>query len=303
MCAAGEIVRGTVRGMDRHPGARGLTVSLEHDARRLKDRRPVESRFELGGRAAADLRFELAVPGDALPTFEGRHYASAWRVEARLDLPGAPDVGVSAPLVVTPEVRAAPAAGRPVSGEATGIARFRLFAGIFLIADLAALAGIYAAFGSVPAPIAMAFVAPGLVTLAALVWLGLRPGPVERLVISAPREAWRFGEEVVVRVSVRSDPDHAGEVVVVLKGEEVWVVSTGKSSHEVRHAFHQDERRIAGRGRREEEIRFPLPEAGAPSHGRAIQWSVEARVPVPGRPDPRARLSLEIGGRIPDATP
>jgi hypothetical protein len=307
-CAAGGTVRGIVRGLGDHPEARGVTVALVHRARRMKDHAPVAERLEAAGHGTGEVRFALAVPPDALPTFEGRHYASAWSVETRLDVPRGRDALAEAPLTVTPAPRALPPEGRPVSAAARGAARFRVFAGIFLVADLAALAGLYAGLGSVPGAVALAFVAPALVTLLALVLVGLRPGPVEALEVSAPRAAWRLGEELPVTVRVEGDAARIAEIAVALRGEEVWVQSTGKSSHEVRAAFHEDARRIpagelaAGRtgGRRwEREVRFLVPDAGPPSHGRHIAWSVEARARVPHRPDPAARLRLEVAGSVP----
>jgi hypothetical protein len=306
--AAGSVVRGAVAGLDGELDARGLIVSLIHEAKHLREQKSVEAVYDLAERRSASRPFDLTLPSDALPSFAGRRYASSWRVEARVDLPGRPDVTASEPLVVLagPETRAPE--GAPVTAGPPGPGRFRLFAGLFLVADLVALAGIYAAFGSLPGVVALAFVAPAMITLAALAWLGLRPAPVERFVVSTPRARWRFGEEVPVRIRVEGDPERVGDIVVALKGEEVWMVSTGKTAHEQRASFHEEERRLAGTelasarsggSRWDHELRFRLPKAGPPSHGREIQWSVQARVRVARRTDPAVSLRLEVAGTVP----
>jgi hypothetical protein len=306
--AAGSVVRGTVTGLDGEPDARGLIVSLIHDTKHLSRQKPVEVAYDLAEGRPASLPFDLTLPSDALPSFAGRRYASSWRVEARVDLPRRQDVTASEPLVVLAGAEGRPPEGEPMTAGSPGPGRFRLFAGVFLVADLVALAGIYAAFGSLPGVVALAFVIPAMITLAALAWLGLRPAPVERFVVSAPRARWRFGEEVPVRIRVEGDPERVGEIVVALRGEEVWMVSTGKTAHEQRASFHEEEQRLAGTelasarsgGRRwDHELRFRLPDAGPPSHGREIQWSVQARVRVAQRIDPAVSLRLEVAGTVP----
>jgi len=306
--AAGMVVRGTVEGLDAFPDSRGLVVSLVHETRHLRHGPRIDESFDLAERRAASLPFGLSLPADAFPSFAGRRYASTWRVEARLDLPRRTDVTASEALVVVGGALTRAAEGAPAAAAARGARRFRLFAGLFLVADLVALAGLYAAFGSLPGPVALAFVVPAFVTLAALAWMGLKPGPVERFEVTAPRLRWRFGEEVTVRVVVDGDPDRVGGIDVALRGEEVWMVSSGKSSHEVRASFHEDERKLAGTelagaragGRRwDRELGFRLPPAGPPSHGRQIQWSIQARVRVPRRVDPDVSLRLEVAGTVP----
>jgi len=306
--AAGSVVRGAVEGLDGFPDARGLVVSLVHETKHLRRGARVDESFDLAERRAASLPFGLALPPDVFPTFAGRRFVSTWRVEARLDLPRRPDVTAAEALVVVGGPRTRAPEGAPAAAAARGSQRFGLFAGLFLVVDLVALAGLYAAFGSLPGPVALAFVVPAFVTLAALAWVGLRPGPIERFELTAPRVRWRFGEEVAVRVVVDGDPDRVAGIDVALRGEEVWMESSGKSSHERRASFHQDERRLAGTelagaragGRRwDRELGFRLPPAGPPSHGREIQWTLQARVRVPRRVDPVVSLRLEVAGTVP----
>ena len=47
-------------------------------------------------------RFDIQVPDRGPITFEGRTMAVAWTVEARLDVPSAPDTRVSTPVTVLP---------------------------------------------------------------------------------------------------------------------------------------------------------------------------------------------------------
>ena len=304
---AGEVVRGTVHGFEAFPEARGLVVALVHETRHMKEHSPVETATERDAVRAGAHAFELAVPTDAEPSFEGRHYRSTWKVEARVDLPHRRDVSASQAVAVSARVRG-PSAEDPVRASARGAARFRLFAGLFLVADLVALAALYAAFGSVPAPVALAFVIPAAVTLLMLVVLALRPGPVERLELTAPRARWRLGEEVPLRVEVDGQPDAFRALEVTLKGEEVWVQSAGKTAHTVRSTFHEETRRLSGveltasrasARRWTWDVRLGLPATGPTSRLRQIEWTARARVEVSRRVDPSATLRLEVDGAVP----
>lgn len=176
------------------------------------------------------------------------------------------------------------------------------------MADLGALAALYAVLGSVPALIALAFVVPAAVTLGALAWFGLRPGPIERLEVSAPSARWRLGDEVPVTVVIEGEPGAFVAIEVALRGEEVQVAPAGKGGRSRRRAFHAEGRRLAGvdltaartgARRWSWNVGFRLPEEAPASRRDTIEWSVEARVPLLGRIDPEASLRLEVAGPAP----
>lgn len=84
---------------------------------------PVEVDRTVAGRG----RFDIEVPRRGPITFQGRTMAVNWTVEARLDIPSAPDIRVSEPVTVLPRgglalwarQRAAPPAG-PVGEREQG---------------------------------------------------------------------------------------------------------------------------------------------------------------------------------------
>ncbi len=305
---AGEVVRGTVRGPP--PGeAETVRVALVHDARHLSDDAPVERELTTTG-AGTPFPFDLPLPPDAMPTFDGAHYGSTWSVQARIQRALARDVRTVAPIVVRPgPERVVDAGARPASGAWEGYRRIRRFLAAFVAVDLVVLLVIAIALAEPPWFVWFAFGAPPIVSLAMLGLLTLVGRSVERLEVSAPRARWRFGETIPVTVTCRAAPERLVALDATLRGEEVWTTSSGKSSQTHHVAFHEAARRLAGgdlNGARSGartwswSLDLELPASGPPSHGRRIRWFVEARAEVPRNLDPRARLSLEVSGVVPE---
>lgn len=300
---AGSAVRGRVSGLDGWPDAREARIALRHETKHLKSQPVSEAALEAG--PGGEATFALHVPEDAYPTFDGTHYRSAWRAEVVVDRALKRDPSASAEVLVRPAPGPEPPA-EPASGEWGGYRRFRRFLALFTAADLVALGAAWAVAGSVPPAALFAFLAPAAVSLLALAALSVIGSAVDRLEVRLPRSAWRFGEAVGVEVVLEAEPEAVPALAVALKGEEVWVTSTGQSTTTHREAVHEDERRLAGpdlialrEGARRWVWRLdlPLPGVGPPSRGKEVQWRVRAWVPLPRRPDPSASVDLEIAGR------
>lgn len=300
---AGGTVRGRVTGLDGWPDARGARVALRHRTKHLKAGAGTE--VELPAGAGAEAEFALPVPEDAWPTFEGEWYRSRWIAEVVIDRARRRDPGAEAEVLVRPGPRPEPAAA-PVVEAWGGYRRFRRFLAVFTLADLAVLAAVWAATGTVPVPALVALLAPPVISAVALGLLALAGSAVDRLEVRLPRRAWRFGESVAVEVVLDAAPDVVAALAVALEGEEVWVVSTGNSSVKHRATVHEEVRRIEGpelaaarEGTRRWvwRVELPLPETGPPSHGKDVRWRVTARAPLPRRPDPAVSADLEVAGR------
>lgn len=301
----GETVRGRLRGAEAWPEAREVRIGLRHRTKHMKADPGEEIAVPVGG--AAETTFALTVPAGSYPTFEGSHFESRWVVEAVVDLPRKRDARAEADLRVEPAGTAQPAGG-PETARWGGYRRFRQFLAVFAAADLALLAGVWVVVGRVPGPALFALLAPALLSLAALGLLAVAGSSVDRLEISLPRGAWRFGETLPVEVTLEADPDAVAALTVTLKGEEVWVTSTGQTTTTHREPVHEETRRIAGtelRGARLGSRRWswrtelPLPPGGPPSRGKDVRWSASVAAEVPRRPDPVASIDLEVDGRVP----
>jgi hypothetical protein len=304
---AGDPVRGSVRGIHPDARARALRVGLEHRGRHLDDQPAIEVEVDLGSLATEAVTFELALPDDALVTFEGAHYASKWMVVAALDIPFRRDPKVEYPIRVLPAPRPVVAPGGAERRRWGGYRRFRWFLGAFIVLSAGLLAALYATLGDPPWWVVVGVVAPGAFSFLILVLFSRGPG-VDSLEIEVPRGQWRFGEAVQFTVSCAGDPGSIDALKSSLKGEEVWTVSTGQASQVKRHVFHEESLRIdgvdltgtrAGARRWEWRLELKLPPDGPPSVGDEVRWVVSASAHVPRRIDPRVECPLEIGGVVP----
>lgn len=299
----GDTVRGRLRGAEAWPDAREVRVALRHRTKHLKAD-PGQEAVVVG--AAGEASFALTVPAEGYPTFVGERFESRWVVEAVVDLALKRDPKAEAEVVVAPGASPEPAAA-PETAEWGGYARFRRFLAIFAVADLVVLAGVWLVVGTVPAPVLFALLAPAVLSLAALGVLAVAGSAVDRLEIALPRRAWRFGETLPVEVTLEAEPDAVAALEATLKGEEVWVTSTGQTTTTHRETIHEEVRRIAGaelRGARLGSRRWswraelPLPASGPPSRGKDVRWTASVTAEVPRRPDPVASIDLEVAGRV-----
>lgn len=309
--AVAETVRGRVGGLEAWPDAREARIELRHRTRHLKAGRSEGTAVPISGSSPAsghgEASFALVVPPDAYPTFEGKHFESRWVVEVVVDLPRKRDERAEVDLLVRPAERPRPAAA-PETAEWGGYRRFRRFLALFTMADFALLAVVWVVVGRVPPAVLFALLAPAAASLAALGLLAVAGSAIDRLEIALPRRAWRFGESLPVEVVLEAEPDAVAALVVELKGEEVWVTSSGQSTTTRRETIHEEVRRLAGADLRaarlgsrrwEWRVELPLPPTGPPSLGKDIRWAVRVAADVPRRPDPSASIELEVAGRSP----
>lgn len=309
--APGETVRGRVAGLHGWPEARETRIGLRHRTKHLKAGRGEETTVPVAGSGAAggpgEASFALGVPPDAYPTFEGKRFESRWMVEVVVDLPRKRDARAETELVVHPPDAPEPAAVPETAGWG-GYRRFRRFLAVFTMVDLLLLAVVWVVAGRVPPPVLFALLAPAALSLAALALLAFAGSAVDRLEVSLPRRAWRFGESIPVEVAVEAGPEAVAALVVELKGEEVWVTSTGQTTTTHRETIHEQIRRLAGADLRAARlgsrrwrwrVEVSLPPSGPPSLGNDIRWSVRAAAEVPRRPDPAASIGLDVAGRAP----
>lgn len=304
---AGDLVRGSVRGLSEFPEARGVTVALVHEGDHLPDAEPVEAYLEVP--AGADVfPFDLPLPLDALPSFRGERFGSAWSIRATVDLRRRIDPKAERDVRVLPTSERVGDPGDPVRGDTTGTRRFVRGLAIFAVLDLLALVLLFALVADPPVSIVTWFVVPLFVSLA-IVALLRGGGPVDRLEIEVPRARWRFGETVPVTVRIEGDPGGVGALEVGVTGAEEWTTSSGSSTRHHREVFHEETRRFEHRdlvGHRTAarawnlELAFTLPDEGLPSVEDRIVWDARATIDVRRRLDPMVRAALEVSGARPD---
>lgn len=307
---AGELVRGTVRGLSAFSDARGLTVALVHDGEHLEDDDPVEVRLEAPAGADA-FPFDLSLPLDALPTFRGSRFGSAWSVRASVDLRRKVDPRVEREIRVLPSPERVVDPGDRVVADTRGTRAFVRGLAIFALVDFLALAVVYVGISDPPASIVAPLAVPLIVSLA-LVAILRGGGPLDTFVIEVPRGRWRLGETVPVTVRIEGDPGGLGPLEIALTGAEEWTTSSGSTTTNHREVFHEETLRFGphelaahrtGARQWTVEVELTVPELAPPSIGNEIVWDARATIAVPGRHDPHLEAPLEISGVLPDAAP
>ena len=301
-----ETIRGRLHGLDAWPEAREYRVALRHRGEHLQSSDGEEIGIAPDG--SGEAAFALTVPAEAYPTFEGEHYVSRWVVEAIVDRPRKSDVRTEREVVVGHAPVPEPASDSE-RAEWGGYRRFRQFLAVFAVADLMLLAGVWIVVGHVPPAALFAFLAPAVLSLAALAFLAVAGTAIDRLEICLPRRSWRFGETVPVEITLEAEPDVVAALSVTLSGEEVWVTSSGQTTTTHRETVHEEIRRIAGAdlrgarvgtGRWSWRVDLCLPASGPPSLDTDVRWCVRVAAELPRRPDPVASIDLEVAGRVPD---
>lgn len=306
---AGDLVRGTVRGLAGFDDARGVTVALAHEGTHLGDADPVEVRLDVP-RGVDAFPFDLPLPLDALPSFDGVRFGSAWSVRASVDLGMRVDPKVAQRIRVLPAPERIVDPGEPVVDDLRGTRLFVRGLAIFAVVDALVLALLWAGVSDPPTSVMTALAAPLIVSLG-LVALLRGGGPLDGFAVEVPRRRWRLGEVVSVTVRIEGEPGELGAVEVALTGAEEWTTSSGSTSNHHREVFHEQTRRIgvhelAGHrtARREWriELEFELPELAPPTVENKVVWDARASIEVPRRHDPLVEAPLEVSGVVPEAS-
>lgn len=254
--------------------------------------------------------FELQLPADAPPTYEGTVLNLDWDVHATADIPWAFDPTAGAPLHVSAAPDGAhdpgPTFGTLVQTQAAASRAMLIFAGFWFLLTVPILGTMTVLSVTEAASALEAVGALAFVSLFDVVFLGLggflvykalgsrmaerRLGPVE---VTLPDRPLRPGEAIPVEVGFSPTTALQGSVTATLRGQEIVVSGSGTNRKTYTQELHLDRRVLQEHGplgtqRVSLRVDLPVPPDAAPSFeadDNALRWEVTVDVAIAGWPD------------------